>query len=106
MKKLIEKMSTALNVRMESYVPDSFIFAVILTLVVYIMGILHRGERPFSNDQLLVRWFLEFLNFLYADAVNLGYRVLDSDHSCLAKNSWLFWVVFPSPPFPRSFLQP
>ena len=61
MKKFIEKMSTALNVRMESYVPDSFIFAVILTLVVYIMGILIAGKGPF---QMINFWYGGFWNFL------------------------------------------
>ena len=61
MKKLIEKMSTALNVRMESYVPDSFIFAVILTLVVYIMGIFIAGKGPF---QMINFWYGGFWNFL------------------------------------------
>jgi short-chain fatty acids transporter len=63
MKKVVERMSTALNVRMESFVPDSFIFAILLTLVVYIMGIFIAGKGPFQMIQFWQGGFWNFLTF-------------------------------------------
>jgi short-chain fatty acids transporter len=61
MKKFIGKMNKALNVRMENIVPDSYIFAALLTIVVYLMGIIIAGQNPFK---MITFWYGGFWNFL------------------------------------------
>jgi short-chain fatty acids transporter len=60
MRNALRKFAEKLNVGMDRITPDSFIFAVALTVVVYLMGII-AGNGPF---QMIKFWAEGFWNFL------------------------------------------
>ncbi|WP_278343348.1 TIGR00366 family protein [Parageobacillus thermoglucosidasius] len=45
---MLRSISQRFNVGVEKYLPDAFIFAIILTFITYIMGIVLAGQTPLA----------------------------------------------------------
>ncbi len=63
MKRWFRGLGQSLNMGMDKYTPDSFIFAVLLTFVIFIMGITLAGQKPFSMIEYWYKGFWGFLAF-------------------------------------------
>lgn len=61
MKRWMIRLGQSLNMGMDKYTPDSFLFAVLLTFVIYIMGVTLTKAGPFEMIQY---WYKGFWNFL------------------------------------------
>ena len=59
----IRKAIEKLNFGMDKVIPDSFIFAVILTVIVYLMGIFIAKATPFAMLKFWAEGFWNFLSF-------------------------------------------
>lgn len=58
---MLRSIAKKFKVSTEKYIPDAFIFAIILTLITYLMGIIIAGKGPF---ELVGFWYNGFWNFL------------------------------------------
>ncbi len=58
---MLRSISQRFNVGVEKYLPDAFIFAIILTFITYIMGIVLAGQTPLA---MIEHWYSGFWNFL------------------------------------------
>jgi len=58
---LLRRVSKRLTVSMDRYLPDAFIFALILSFVVFLMGMIIARETPFN---MVLHWYSGFWNFL------------------------------------------
>ncbi len=63
MKRWLIKLGQSLNMGMDKYTPDSFLFAVLLTFVIYVMGITMAGQSPFAMIEYWYKGFWGFLAF-------------------------------------------
>ncbi|MEB3100095.1 short-chain fatty acid transporter [Ferviditalea candida] len=84
---MIQRLGNVLTRVSYKYLPDPFIFAILLSLVVFIMGIVIAGQTPF---QMVLHWqngFWQLLTFSMQMAliIVLGYAVADSP----IVNRWL-----------------
>ncbi len=57
----LQRIGEALSRFTRRYLPDSFIFAILLTLVVYVMGLVFTDHGPY---QLVLDWYGGFWNLL------------------------------------------
>ena len=57
------KLGQVLNMGMDKYTPDSFLFAVLLTFIIYALGILLANKGPFEMIQFWYKGFWGFLAF-------------------------------------------
>jgi short-chain fatty acids transporter len=57
----LRSISKRLTISMDRYLPDAFIFALILSFIVFIMGIVIARESPFN---MVTHWYNGFWNFL------------------------------------------
>lgn len=58
---ILRRISRKLTVSMDRYLPDAFIFALILSFIVFLMGMLIARETPFN---MVLHWYDGFWNFL------------------------------------------
>ncbi len=77
---MIARMASVLTRWSERYLPDPFIFVILLSLVVFVMGMLIAGQTPF---QMILHWQNGFWNLLTFSmqmclVIVLGYAVADS----------------------------
>lgn len=84
---MIQRLGSVLTRGSHRYLPDPFIFAILLSLVVFVMGIVIAGQTPF---QMVLHWqggFWSLLTFSMQMAliIVLGYAVADSP----IVNRWL-----------------
>lgn len=63
MKRWMIRLGQSLNMGMDKYTPDSFLFAVLLTFVIYIMGVSLTKAGPFEMIQYWYKGFWNFLSF-------------------------------------------
>ena len=84
---MIAQWAAVLTRWSQRYLPDPFIFVILLSLVVFVMGLLIAGQTPF---QMILHWQNGFWNLLTFSmqmclVIVLGYAVADSP----AVNRWL-----------------
>ncbi|PKM89615.1 MAG: short-chain fatty acid transporter [Firmicutes bacterium HGW-Firmicutes-12] len=58
---IVRRISRRINVSIERYLPDAFIFALVLTFVVFLMGLFIAKETPFK---MITHWADGFWGFL------------------------------------------
>jgi short-chain fatty acids transporter len=63
MRRYAQKISAALNFGMEKYIPDSFLFAVLLVFIVFLMGIFVAGKGPLDMVNYFSQNIWNFLTF-------------------------------------------
>lgn len=63
MRNALRKFSYSLNFGLDKIIPDSFIFAILLTFIVFIMGITIAGQSPFDMTVFWAKGFWGFLLF-------------------------------------------
>ncbi|EZP77058.1 short chain fatty acid transporter [Parageobacillus genomosp. 1] len=54
---MLHRIVNRFRVGLENYIPDAFVFAIILTMVTYIMGIFIAGKGPF---EMIEYWYNGF----------------------------------------------
>lgn len=84
---MIARWAAVLTRLSQRYLPDPFIFVILLSLVVFVMGLLIAGQTPF---QMILHWQNGFWNLLtfamqMCLVIVLGYAVADSP----VVNRWL-----------------
>jgi short-chain fatty acids transporter len=60
---MLHRIVNRFRVGVESYIPDAFVFAMILTIVTYVMGIFIGGKGPFEMIEYWYSGFWKFLSF-------------------------------------------
>ncbi len=78
---IVRRMSRSITVSIERYLPDAFIFALILTFVVFLMGWIIAKETPFN---MVTHWAGGFWGFL---AFSMQMVVILVTGTCIAQSS-------------------
>ncbi len=93
---ILRRVSRSLTVSMERYLPDAFIFAIILTFVVFLMGLLIARETPF---QLITHWADGFWAFL---AFSMQMVLIVVTGYCLAQTKFIGGLITGISKMPKS----
>ncbi len=75
MRKAIRKFAQSMNVDFDKVVPDSFIFAILLTFIVFILGIVLAGKNPFQMTKFWGGGVLEVPDLRHAEGPHTGHRL-------------------------------